>query len=58
MLVIRTWRQGGPDGDLEARIRHTLDVTAQETRTVIAHGSGEVRDEVLSWLEDLLGAAR
>jgi len=54
MLVVRMWRDAGSGGEVQARIRHTLDVTAEEPRIVVVHGSGAVRDEVERWLDRLL----
>jgi hypothetical protein len=56
MLVIRMWR-AEPGGDVHGRIRHTVDVTAREPRIVVARGPDAIREEVLSWLEDLLAGA-
>ncbi len=56
MLVIRMWREA-PGGDVQGRIRHTVDVAVQEPRIVVARGPDAIREEVLSWLEDLLAGA-
>jgi hypothetical protein len=55
VLVVRAWLEDRRNGALRARITWTADVSQRDVTRVIVAGEEEIRREVQTWLDALVG---